>query len=78
MIRVVCHVTGGSDPRTTDVSIELGGRDAPDAVPHLMAALRAEVARRRMGESAAVEAAAVEAPPVAVLPAAEDVPKPDA
>lgn len=47
MIRVVAHVTGGSDARTTEVSIELGERDAPDAVPHLAAALRAEIERRR-------------------------------
>lgn len=77
MIRVVCHVTGGSDPRTTEVSIDLGDRDAPDAVPHLMAALRAEVARRRVGAPVVAEVETVEVPPVAPL-AVEEAPKPDA
>ena len=45
MIRVVAHVTGGSDARATAIEIELGERDAPDAVPHLVAALRAEIER---------------------------------
>ena len=76
MIRVVAHVTGGSDARATAIEIELGERDAPDAVPHLVAALRAEVARRRVGAAVgAVEA--VEAPAAVLLPEAE-APKPDA
>lgn len=73
MIRVVARVTGGSDARATEIEIELGERDAPDAVPHLVAALRAEVARRRVG----AEVEAVEAPAV-VLPPEAEAPKPDA
>lgn len=78
MIRVVCHVTGGSDPRTTEVSIQLGDRDAPDAVPHLMAALRAEVARRRVGAPVIAEVETVEVTLAAVQPPEADAPKPDA
>jgi len=85
VIRAVVHVTGGSDPRPTEISIELGERDAPDAVPQLTAALRAEVARRRVGPAVmavqAVEVAPfvmpVEVPPV-TLPVVEEAPKPDA
>ena len=85
MIRVVCHVTGGSDARTTEVSIELGDRDAPDAVSHLAAALRAEVDRRRVGAPAmAVQAAFVASVRGCAtrlglpIPMNADAPKPDA
>ena len=78
MIRVVCHVTGGSDARATEVSIELGDRDAPDAVPHLVAALRAEVDRRRVGAPVVAEVETVEVTLSAVQPIAADAPKPDA
>jgi len=74
VIRVVCHVTGGSDARTTEVSIELGDRDAPDAVSHLAAALRAEVDRRRVG----APAMAIQAVEVAPFVMPVEVPKPDA
>lgn len=73
MIRVVAHVMGGSDARVTEIAIELGERDAPDAVPHLVAALQSEVARRRVG----AEVEPVEAPAV-VLPPEAEAPKPDA
>jgi len=73
VIRVVAHVMGGSDARVTEIAIELGERDAPDAVPHLVAALRAEVARRRVG----AEVEPVEAPAVVLSPEAE-APKSDA
>jgi hypothetical protein len=77
VIRVVCHVTGGSDARTTEVSIELGDRDAPDAVPRLVAALRAEVDRRRVGVEVAPFVMPVEVPKPDAAPEAE-APKPDA
>lgn len=76
MIRVVAHVTGGSDARATAIEIELGERDAPDAVPHLVAALRAEIERRRVGVAVAVDRA--EAPPALPEAAPVEAPKPDA
>ncbi len=78
MIRVVAHVMGGSDARVTEIAIELGERDAPDAVPHLVAALRAEVARRRVGAPVVAEVETVEVTLAAVHPPEADAPKPDA
>jgi len=74
VIRVVVHVTGGSDARPTEIALDVGEHDSPDLAARLLAALRAEVERRRVGPPAM----AIQAAPVAPFVMPVEVPKPDA
>lgn len=77
MIRVGVLVTGGSDPRPTEIAVEVADRDSPDLTSRLLAALRSEIERRRVGAPVVVEVDEVEVTLSAVPPPVE-LPKPDA
>jgi hypothetical protein len=62
VIRVVAHVTGGSDARPTEIALEVGEHDSPDLAARLLAALRSEIERRRCSVPGAPPAAPDDSP----------------